>query len=385
VVVSGPSTQSLSGANVYRDAVRYLTAAETSPLNHSILNRPIGDVANNIAYLKAIVEAMGAADNLVQGKPCLSSVAVGMPVAWNSTTAQFEPALAGSKSSLGLCVAKSSATIADVRLLGYAVINLEASTGAANPTAGLYYLSQTVAGMLEATRPLTGVQQPVLFADGVGGAYLVYGEYTPMPGPQGIPGATGATGATGNAGEQGASGPAALPVFAHGRWYAGPINYAPTPVNSNYNANTLVAVPFAAPGGAVISDLAVKVLAAGNPGDEGRLGIYADNGLYPGELITAANGVFNGASAGAKVISVNQTTLVAGRLVWLVMAVNSSVMGISSRLKDNAWAFKGWSDGLQDPALGYTINRAYGSMPEVFPSNADELIQVVPTIYAKTV
>jgi hypothetical protein len=101
--------------------------------------------------------------------------------------------------------------------------------------------------------------------------------------------------------------------------------------------------------------------------------------------MTAANGVFNGASAGAKVISVNHTALVAGRLVWLVMAINSSVMGISSRVKDNAWAFKGWSDGLQDPALGYVVARAYGSMPEVFPSNADELITVIPTIYAKTV
>mgnify|MGYP000172586894 CR=1 FL=1 len=370
---------------MYREAIRYLTASETSPLNHSILNRPIGDLASNIDYLKQVLDAMSAADNLIQGKRCSTSVSIGTPVAWNSVLSQFEPALAGTKSALGLCVAKSSATIADIRLLGYAQIDLTSSTGSAIPSAGLYYLSQTVAGQLDSTRPVTGTQQPVLFADGIGGAYLLYGEYAPMPGPQGITGATGATGATGDTGPQGASGPAALPVFAHGRWYTSPVNYAPTPVNSNYTANTLVAVPFAAPGGATISDLAVNILSAGNPGDEGRLGIYADSGLYPGDLMTAANGVFNGASAGAKVISVNHTALVAGRLVWLVMAINSSVMGISSRVKDNAWAFKGWSDGLQDPALGYVVARAYGSMPEVFPSNADELITVIPTIYAKTV
>lgn len=362
-----------------------MTSVETAPLNASTLNRPVQDVANNVEYLKSILAAITASDNLLSGKPCSSSVSVGTPVAWNATSAMFEPALASTKPSLGICVSKSSATTADIRILGFDQIDLTASAGLPAPAAGVYYLSQTTAGQLSSTRPLTGVQQPVLFADGVGGVYLLYGEYLPLAGPQGIAGATGATGADGATGATGAQGPAALPAFSSQRWYKGPVNYSPTGVNYSYPANKIIAVPFSAPGGASFSDLAVKILQAGNPGDEGRLGIYADNNLYPGSLITAANGVFNGGSAGAKVISISQTSISAGQLVWLVALINSASMGLLSTLKDNAWAFKGWGDGLQDPAIGYMTDNAYGPMPASFPSNADELLAVVPSIFAKTV
>lgn len=369
---------------MYRSTIRYLIASETAPLNASVLNRPIQDVANNVDYLKTTLDAISASDNLLLSKPCSSSVLVGTPVAWNSSTALFEPALAGSKTALGICVSKSSATTADIRILGFDEIDLTSSTGSAAPAAGVYYLSQTTAGQLTATRPLTGVQQPVLFADGSGGVYILFGEYLPLAGPQGVAGATGASGATGDTGATGPQGPAALPSFTSGRWYADPINRAAQGVNYAFPANKIIAVPFAAPGGATFQDLAVKVLGAGNPGDEGKLGIYGDSGFYPGSLITAANGVFNGGSAGSKVISINSTVLAAGQLVWLVMLINSGAVGIQSRLKADCWAFKGWGDGLQDPAIGYIADHTYGSLPATFPSDAAEITDVIPTIFAKT-
>lgn len=368
---------------MYRTSISFLTPSETGSLSSSVLNRPLTQLAGNVEYLKALVDAGGRVDNLLLGQACTSSVSVGTPVAWNATTKIFEPALAGSKSCLGVCKTKSSATICDVRLLGYDTIDLTASTGSASPTAGLYYLSQTTAGELSSTRPATGVQQPVLYADGQGGVYLLYGEYMPLIGPQGIQGIPGAEGATGETGARGATGPAALPSFKSGQWYVSPVSYSPVGVNYTFDGDRMIAVPFSAPGGTTITELAVKVLSAGNPGDEGRLGIYADANYYPGALLTAANGVFNGASGGAKAVSVNETTIAAGQLVWLVMAINSSAMGISSRDRSSAWAFKGWSDGLNDPILGYVADYAYAALPDTFPLNANSLVSVIPSIFAK--
>jgi hypothetical protein len=176
---------------------------------------------------------------------------------------------------------------------------------------------------------------------------------------------------------------AALPSFASGQWYAGPLNFAAGGNNHNYAANKIIAVPFAAPGGAVLSDLAVHVMGAGNPGDEGRLGIYVDNGNYPGALLTAANGVYNAASAGAKVVSINNTTIRPGQLVWLVTLINSGAFGLRSTTCTQAWAFKGWENGLREPTIGYMADKAYGSLPGSFPLNADEIIDLIPTIFAK--
>lgn len=363
--------------------IRFFTAQDVNPLEASILNRPLSDLARNVDHIKNVVDSLVASDNLLEGKPCSSSVAVGSPVGWNASAGRFELALAGTRTSLGVCVNKDSDTLCDIRILGYDQIDLTASAGSASPSAGLYYLSQTVPGALTTVRPESGVQQPVLYADGQGGVYLLYGEYMPLAGPQGVTGATGAAGAPGAQGAQGPTGPAALPSFVSGQWYAGPINFAAGGNNHNYGANKIIAVPFAAPGGAVLSDLAVYVMAAGNPGDEGRLAIYSDNGNYPGSLLTAANGVYNAASAGAKVVSINNTTIRPGQLVWLVTLINSGAFGLRSTTCTQAWAFKGWGNGLREPAIGYIADKAYGEVPGTFPLNADEIIDLIPTIFAK--
>lgn len=365
------------------NTIRFLNDSEVNPLSASVLNRPVADLSRNVDHLKNQIDTLTASDNLLENQSCSSAVSVGTPVGWNPTSAQFEPALAGYRPSLGVCVSKSGSTVCSIRILGFDTINLTASTGSATPSAGVYYLSQTVAGALSSTRPESGIQQPVLYADGRGGVYLLYGEYLPLAGPVGSTGSTGAVGATGETGPQGETGPAALPSFTSGQWYVGPINLAAGGFVRDYGANKIVAVPFAAPGGAILSELAVHVMGAGDPGDEGRLGIYSDNGNYPGSLVTAANGVYNAASAGAKVVSINNTIIRPGQLVWLVTLLNSGQFSLRSTASQQAWAFKGWDSGLRDPAIGFIADKAYGAMPGSFPLNGTEITDYIPTIFAK--
>lgn len=362
-----------------------LTQAETGDLNASTLNRPVQQLDGNIQLLKQELDAIGSNKIIATNNKCASTVKVGMPVCWWSLTSSFEPALAGVRPAVGICIAKHGDVLCDVQMGGYiASIDLTASAGSATPTAGIYYVSQTIAGMLLGVRPTSGIQHPIIFADGQGGAFLYNaGEYLPLQGVQGIQGIPGTAGATGETGATGATGPAALPAMASGRWYLGPISLSPMGANANLPGNTLLAIPFAAPGGATLSELGVKILAAGNPGDEGKLGIYANAGNYPGSLLTAANGVFNGGSAGPKSISITDTVLAAGQLVWLVVLANSSSMGLYSVPKEGAWAFMGWGNGFLDPVLGYSIDYTYSSLPATFPPSANELTAIVPAIFAK--
>ena len=239
---------------MYKDNIDFLTQSEVSAQNASIYNRPLNQLAANVEYLRQRLEVLVGTESLLVGRACSSSVLVGSPVGWNPTTGILDLAQAGIRPSIGICISKPTGTTCNVRMVGYDEISLVNSTGAINPTAGLYYLSQTIAGQLEATRPSSGVQQPVLYADGQGGLYMMQGEYLPQAGPQGIQGIPGTAGATGQQGATGPEGPAALPGLVSGRWYLGPINYSPVGANYAFPAQTLIAVPFAAPGGTTISE-----------------------------------------------------------------------------------------------------------------------------------
>jgi hypothetical protein len=362
-----------------------LTQAETGDINASSLNKPLQQLSNNQQLLQQELAAISSNRIIATNNRCVAAVAVGMPVCWWAPTNSFEPAIAGVRPAVGLCIAKHGDVLCDVQMGGYITsIDLTASTGEAIPAAGIYYVSQTTAGLLLSIRPTAGIQHPLLFADGQGGAFLYNaGEYLPLQGLQGIQGIPGTTGAVGATGATGATGPAALPAMASGRWYLGPISFSPMGANANLPGNQLLAVPFAAPGGVTLSELGIKILAAGNPGDEGKLGIYANAGNYPGSLLTAANGVFNGGSAGPKSISITDTVLAAGQLVWLVVLANSSSMGLYSIPKEGAWAYMGWDNGFLDPVLGYAIDYTYSSLPATFPSSANELTAIIPAIFAK--
>ena len=362
-----------------------LSQSDAGDINASTLNRPILQLRDNILLLQQELNSLVGNSNIQLGVKCSSAVSVGSPVSWAMTGTELELALAGSKPCVGLCIAKHGDTLCDIQVGGFiASVDMTESAGVANPPVGLYYLSQTTPGTVSSVRPATGVQHPIFYSNGQGGIYLYNsGEYLPIPGPQGIQGIPGSTGATGAQGATGATGPAALPAMAAGRWYTGPLSYSPNGVNSNLPGNQLIAVPFSAPGGVTLSELGIKILSAGNPGDEGKLGIYADSNNYPGALITAANGVFNGGSAGPKTISIADTVIAPGRLVWLTILANSSQMGLYSTPREAAWAFMGWGNGFMDPVLGYMIDYTYGALPSTFPPSANELTAVIPTVFAK--
>jgi len=366
-------------------SVDEISQSAAGDINASVLNRPIQQLSVNVQILARELETVSASRNIISNSKCTAAVKAGIPVSWSATGKEFEPALSGSRPAVGICTLKHADTMCDVQMGGFIqAIDLTESTGVAIPAAGLYYLSQTTAGKMVNVRPIVGIQHPVMFADGQGGAYLYNsGEYLPLQGLQGIQGIPGATGATGAAGATGATGPAALPSLASGRWYTGPLSYAPAGINANLPGNQLLAIPFAAPGGATIKELGVKILGAGDPGSEGKLGIYKDLNNYPGELLSASNGVFNGGSAGPKSVSVIDTVLTAGQLVWLVVLANSSLMGLFSFDRTSAWAFMGWGDGFADPVIGYAVDFPYATLPSIYPSSANELVSVVPAIFAK--
>ncbi len=362
-----------------------ISQAAAGDINASALNKPMQQLSVNIQIIARELETISASRNIISNSKCAATVKVGMPVSWSAPRKEFEPALSGSRPAVGICTLKHADTMCDVQMGGFIqAIDLTESTSLAIPEAGLYYLSQTTAGKMVNVRPIVGIQHPVMFADGQGGAYLYNsGEYLPLQGLQGIQGIPGTAGAPGPTGATGPTGPAALPSLASGRWYTGPLSYAQAGVNSNLPGNQLLAVPFSAPGGATIKELGVKILGAGDPGSEGKLGIYKDLNNYPGDLLSASNGVFNGGSAGPKSVSVSDTVLTAGQLVWLVVLANSSMMGLFSFDRTNAWAFMGWGDGFADPVIGYAKDFTYATLPSTFPGGANEMVSVVPAIFAK--
>lgn len=164
--------------------MKYITEGE--PVSPGVTNRPLITLANEVNSLWAALRNVSAGQALVASKVTTSaSVTVGMPVYFNTTTKQFEPALAqigsidatGSVSInrtgewWGLVKTKHTSVLADIVFTGYSDIDISSVTGSETLAAGTYYLSTMTPGRLTKNRP--GLALPVLRADGQGNVLVV--------------------------------------------------------------------------------------------------------------------------------------------------------------------------------------------------------------------
>lgn len=168
--------------SVWNNSIDYVADGEL--VAASIVNRPDQTLAGNTQYLKDRLDAADLGEALVAYDCTVASgVQVGQPVFYNSSTQQFELALAAtaidsntnsltaaaSADCVGIVRNLTNATLGDITLAGRDQINLTAATGA-NPTYGRYYLSSQTAGKLVQQRPSVSV--PVCILDSAGYVYI---------------------------------------------------------------------------------------------------------------------------------------------------------------------------------------------------------------------
>ena len=160
----------------FQDAIPLIADGEA--VNAAVTNRPIGAIDSNTRYLLSLINAINAGAALFErGVLVEAGAAVGMPVYWNSSTQQYERALAGAAISTdgtmaysaasqvwGIVFSKLNAINADIVVLG--TVELDLTLATSSTSAGVYYLSPVTPGHLTTTRP--GLAIPVLRSNGAG-------------------------------------------------------------------------------------------------------------------------------------------------------------------------------------------------------------------------
>jgi hypothetical protein len=173
--------------------------ADGEEVSAAVNSRPLLELLDNTKYLKTLLEALSPNTTIVAPSVTFKSdVSVGQPVYWNSSNSRFEKAIAtaGNDQVVGVRQTAPSTTLGDLLIGGYATLDLTAALNGVGLTAGRYYLSTSVAGVITTTVPGSGTKVNVLYADGAGNVFVLpqIRDY------QGATGAAGATGATGPAG-----------------------------------------------------------------------------------------------------------------------------------------------------------------------------------------
>lgn len=151
----------------------------------AVTGRPDRALSKRTVYLKERLDEIEAGRSLIATDvPLDSSLLVGQPVHWNSTTEQFEAALAATETDsttgllvptassdvLGIVWEKVSDVLGHVALAGLVTVDL--ANAITDPEeSGRYYLSPAEAGKLVKQRPAVSV--PVLFNLGDGRAYIL--------------------------------------------------------------------------------------------------------------------------------------------------------------------------------------------------------------------
>ena len=149
----------------WKPNVRGVSDGET--VNQVNANKAKVDLTQRTDYLKDRIDAFQGGTALTIFDAVLdSSTAVGTPVYWNSSSAQFDPAQATytldpstgerifdeSAFVHGVVISKSTSTIGNVATFGYVTgVDITGVVGAS--PSGIYYLSETVAGTYETTKP----------------------------------------------------------------------------------------------------------------------------------------------------------------------------------------------------------------------------------------
>lgn len=202
----------MAQAFTYIDNLPYIDDGE--PVDAAVANRVTQQLKNNTDYLLGKLNSIQTNSyEVALSRPVRSDTAVGTPVYYNPTTAQFEPAqaISGQSQVVGVVLNKPTATLADIVISGMATIGITGVLAAGETlTASGYYLSATQAGKLTHTAP-TGIQVYVLYADGIGNVIVQPSQVLQgAQGPMGPVGLTGPTGSTGSQGPQGPPGPTPL-------------------------------------------------------------------------------------------------------------------------------------------------------------------------------
>jgi hypothetical protein len=131
-------------------------------------------------------------------------------------------------------------------------------------------------------------------------------------------------------------------------------------------ANRLYAIPFVTPKGITVDRIGINVttLVVG----VAMLGIYADNGIYPGSLLLNAGVVSTGAT-GVQSITISQA-LSANTLYWLVLVANAAptlrAFDVGSMV-----SILGYANTLPTaPNASLYVAFTYGPLPATFPGSA---------------
>jgi hypothetical protein len=160
------------------------------PVSAGTPNRPLQQLDQNLRYLWDVIQASALGSTVYARRQTVdSTVEVGQPVYFNSTTSQFEAAYATANSDFntgyliipeqaqvwGLVSNKLNSTLADILLFGYAKLDLSAAVGdEANPDgsvpAGTWYLSNKGTGQL--TKSLPPINIPVCKTNDNGEVYV---------------------------------------------------------------------------------------------------------------------------------------------------------------------------------------------------------------------
>jgi len=192
----------------YQSNLSYI--ADGEEVEAGIANRTAIQLKQNTDYLLNQLNAVTSTENLtIFSVPVSSSTVVGNPVYFNPVAAQWQPgqAVIGKSTVTGVVTAKSTATLANVTLLGAVALNLTPVLDPGVPlSACRYYLSAINPGNLTNIPP-SPFTVSVLTADGEGNVYVLpyqvlQGPQGPSPGPQGPQGPSG-----GPVGPQGPQGP----------------------------------------------------------------------------------------------------------------------------------------------------------------------------------
>jgi hypothetical protein len=156
-------------------------------VNAGNTNRAPSQINQNVRRLRELFEdAMLGETIFARGRTVEADAKVGQPVYYNGATQRYERALAAvevgddgqfytapSAQAWGVITLKHNSTSADILLHGAANVDFSESI-VGTPTAGLYYLSNSVAGRLQKTRPPVGVTVLQLAGPVGDGTYACY-------------------------------------------------------------------------------------------------------------------------------------------------------------------------------------------------------------------
>jgi hypothetical protein len=152
-----------------------------------VANRAPGQINQNVRQLRALFEAAELGETIyARGRTVEVDAKVGQPVFYNGVTQRYERGLAAvevgddgqfytaaSAQIWGVVTFKHNSTSADILLHGVADLDLSESV-VGTPTAGLYYLSNSVAGRLQTARPPVGVLVMQVAGPNGSGKYTCY-------------------------------------------------------------------------------------------------------------------------------------------------------------------------------------------------------------------